>query len=275
MGKKIDATGWKMWEHGVPDSRLTVIKEYGRNKYGECLWECECSCGSGKKVIARIRDLKSGNTKSCGCIVKEKTSQMFTKHGDSNSRLYKVWKSMIKRTINPKDENYKYYGEKGIKVCDEWLNYINFKNWAIKEGYDANAPYGEYTLERKEVKGDYCPENCKWATMKEQANNKTNSVFVTFNNETHTYAEWDNILGFNRGTTESRIKILGWEVERALTTKLIHGKHIKCEDKIFPSIKKCAEYYHINYSTMKSWLNNNNPMPQEWENKGLSYFKEE
>lgn len=275
MGKKINVTGWKMWEHGVPDSRLTVIKEHGKNKYGEYLWECECNCGSGIIVVCRAQDLKSGNTKSCGCLARETARKNFIKHGDSKSRLYVVWKAIIKRTSNPNDSCYKYYGGRGIGVCNEWLNYENFRKWAYESGYKSNAHFGECTIERIDVNKGYEPDNCCWVSMKEQANNKRNNVIVAFNGESHTYSEWDNIMGFPRGTVEGRLNRLKWNVNDALTKKVHNGKYTICEGKIFPTIKKCAEYYEINYPTMKSWLNGCNKMPKEWVEKGLAFYTQD
>ena len=270
MGKKIDATGWKMWEHGVPDSRLTVVREYGKDKYGSWLWESKCSCGSEKIVIAHIKDLKSGNTKSCGCLNKERIKQSRTKHGDSNSRLYRVWIKILSRVNNPKDKNYNDYGGRGIVVCNEWLDYSSFREWAISTGYNYDAPQGQYTIERIDVNGNYCPENCRWATQLEQANNKRNSAFLSFNGETHTIAEWSRILNMPSGAIENRIANLHWDVEKALTTPVHNGKFVKCEEKVFDTIKECAEFYGIKYSTLKSWLNEVNPMPDEWKEKGLT-----
>lgn len=135
------------------------------------------------------------------------------KHGGNGTRLYQIWKSMRERCTCPHSNRFQHYGGKGIKVCSEWDDYTKFREWAYQNGYDDTL-----TIDRIELDKDYCPENCRWATYTEQANNKSNSVHVTFNGETHTYAEWGRILKIEAKTIQSRIKYRGWSVEKALTT---------------------------------------------------------
>lgn len=150
--------------------RLTVLSRT-RNHGSRACWICRCDCG--KTVIAETADLKSGNTKSCGCFHREQLAERSVKHKESNSRLYGVWLTMKKRCYNPSSTSYKYYGGRGIKVCDEWeTDYFSFRNWAIANGYDKNAPRGKCTLDRINVNGNYEPDNCRWVSMKEQSANK-------------------------------------------------------------------------------------------------------
>lgn len=138
-------------------------------------WECKCDCGNITVVTGS--NLTSGHTKSCGCLNSKMTSErnkvIMVVHGGVNDRLYEVWGSMKKRCNNPNDKSYKNYGGRGIKVCKEWdENYLSFKKWAYKNGYDENAPHGECTIDRIDVNGNYEPNNCRWISNAEQQKNK-------------------------------------------------------------------------------------------------------
>lgn len=142
-------------------------------------WECKCDCGNIAVVTGS--NLASGHTKSCGCLNSKMTSErnkvIMVVHGGINDRLYEVWGSMKKRCNNPNDKSYKNYGGRGIKVCKEWNeNYLSFKKWAYKNGYDENAPHGECTIDRINVNGNYEPNNCRWISNAEQQKNKRKSA---------------------------------------------------------------------------------------------------
>lgn len=112
---------------------------------------------------------------------------------------YPSWHSMLDRCENPNVENYPLYGGRGIKVCAEWHDIQEFEKWTEQTGYESGL-----TLDRIDVNGDYCPNNCRWATRKEQANNRRNTLYITFLGETHTLSEWAEMLGVNRSTLSSR-----------------------------------------------------------------------
>lgn len=142
---------------------------------------------------------------------------MNKKHGLSHTRIDCVYKSMKARCYNASNSRYMNYGARGIKVCDEWLNNKNsFFEWAANNGYDPNALRGKNTLDRIDVNGDYCPENCRFVDMEIQNNNRRNNHLISYNGETHTIREWEKIKGINSGTLWNRIMILNWDVERAL-----------------------------------------------------------
>jgi hypothetical protein len=113
---------------------------------------------------------------------------------------------------------YKYYGAKGIKVCDEWNSFPAFRDWAYANGYDENAPKGQCTLDRINGDKNYSPDNCRWVTHKEQVRNTNANHFVTYHGETMTIAELSEITGIPYNRLQPRIKALGWSAEKAVST---------------------------------------------------------
>lgn len=166
MGKLIDLTGQKF-------GRLVVVERYGICRKGQdAKWLCSCECGG--VAIATGKNLRRGNTQSCGCYKRERTSEEKRKHGLSlqKERLYYVWVGMRQRCLNANYKQYKDYGGRGISYCKEWDDYNNFRMWALANGYDDKAPFGKCTLDRIDVNGNYEPSNCRWVDMKIQNNNK-------------------------------------------------------------------------------------------------------
>lgn len=151
-----------------------------------------CDCGTEKL----IRNDRFPDVTSCNCLRKNPCGISSADY----ERLYGVWRNMVSRCYDKNSERYYAYGEKGITVCREWLdNFREFAIWAVKNGWKVGL-----SIERKDVTGNYCPENCTFITMKEQARNKTSNVLITHNGETHCVVEWCEILGIKKPKTVYR-----------------------------------------------------------------------
>jgi hypothetical protein len=166
---------------GIRFGRLTAVKR--TNAHGNAMWFCECDCGATCATYATY--LLSGKKKSCGCLEEENRRTIWkyshggraARYGDRsrrlNERLYNVWNGMKSRCYNQNTACYKNYGGRGITVCEEWKHdFPAFQKWATENGYDANAPYGECTIDRIDVNGNYEPSNCRWVSMDVQRENK-------------------------------------------------------------------------------------------------------
>lgn len=183
----IDLTGKRF-------GRLTVNKLL-KTENNVAVWECKCDCGT--LTTASTYLLTSGKKKSCGCL-KNEVIQKGTnlKHGKHNERLYKTWCGIKARTSNPNEKSYKNYGARGVKVCKEWKeSFESFYRWSLSNGYCEDL-----TIDRIDVNGDYCPENCRWATKTEQQRNKRNTIKVTLFGIEKPLAEWCEILNIKYRT---------------------------------------------------------------------------
>lgn len=156
--------------------RLLVVCEAGRTKQKGLLWECQCDCG--KKVVVSGNSLMMGKTKSCGCLQRERSLKTHTKHGMTGTLFHTTWKNIRERCSNTKIPAYAYYGGRGIKVCNRWLDFANFKNDMYDSYTKHKAKYQTTTIERMNNDGNYCPKNCCWATRKEQVANRRPSFLM-------------------------------------------------------------------------------------------------
>lgn len=181
-------------------NRLTVIRFLDKEERSsrQHNWLCKCDCGNYVKADASC--LKMGTQKSCGCLkeeAKQRIGEVNRKYKHSNKRLYSVYMAVKDRCYNEKCRSYPNYGGRGIKMWPGWLGengYDAFAEWAFAIGYDPDAPRGECTLDRIDVNGDYCPENCHFIPNQEQQNNRRDNVVFEYNGETHTMTEWSRIL---------------------------------------------------------------------------------
>lgn len=201
MPKFIDLTGERFF-------CLKVIQRYKDHDgyHNHTYWQCKCDCG--KMAIVASEHLRSGRIKSCGCW----RDMMAVTHGQSKSKLYRVWRGIIERTTYKKCEAYKFYGARGIKMCKEWRqSFEAFFEWARSNGYEEGL-----TIDRIDSNGNYEPSNCRWIGMKAQQNNRTNNHLIECNGVTHTMSEWSDILDIKYSTLSMRLNTYGWSVERAL-----------------------------------------------------------
>ena len=141
-------------------------------------------------------------------------------HHMTNTRLFNVWQNIKRRCYTKTNPSYKYYGACGVQICDEWrYSFQKFYDWAIKNGYDENAPKGQCTLDRIDTNGNYEPNNCRWVSMKVQNLNRKANVVLEYNGKKQTLKEWSIELEINYCTLLYRLR-RGWSVERALTERM-------------------------------------------------------
>jgi hypothetical protein len=183
----IDLTGQRF-------GRLVVLSRGPNNKTNHVMWRCRCDCG---KEIMVFSGVLRKSVRSCGCAAAEKARMRLTKHGallyQKRDILYGKWQRMKSRCYRPADPKYKNYGARGITMCKEWKNDFGcFREWAIKNGYKPGL-----TIERIDVNGNYCPSNCKWIPMEEQAYNKTNTVYLTIDGQKLPLIKWAKKLNID------------------------------------------------------------------------------
>ena len=218
MGKRVDLTGrhFGRW-------LVIGINEYETSRGRGTYWNCACEC-ENKSVVSSYA-LTHGLSKSCGCFKREKARPpVIVSHGQSNTRLYQIWKDMKGRCNRPTSARFYTHGARGISVCDEWMAFEPFYKWAISNGYREDL-----TIDRIDNDGNYCPENCRWATPEEQGNNRRTNCFVEYNGKRLTIAELARLADININTLRQRLR-RGVSVSDAINKKrykkgeLKHGK---------------------------------------------------
>lgn len=237
---------------GLQFGRLTAtgVIEYRLKSdgYKTPFVECICSCGNCQFV--NYYSAKRGDKKSCGCLQQENRKLMHIKHGGTHTRLYRIWKGLFQRCFNTNCREYKWYGAKGIKICDEWKNDFSiFREWALANGYS-----DELTIDRIDTNGDYEPNNCRWTDWLTQQNNRSSNRFYTHNGMTKTIAEWAREYGIPECNLITRMK-KGWDFEDALTRPKVDNV-IKMEGQ---------KYHHL--TVIKRV-----PKPQDIKSGGAYYL---
>lgn len=199
-------------------NRLTVQEYSHTDKHHKKHYKCLCDCG--KTVTVRADKLKNNHTKSCGCQKIESTSKLMketkTIHGFSNTKIYQAYKNIKTRCYVESSIGFKNYGGRGIKMCEEWKNdFMSFYNWSINNGFKEGLE-----IDRIDVNKDYKPSNCRWVTRETQANNKRNTIYLTYNNEVKNLKQWSEDVGIPVRVLRSRYKEK-WDTEKILTTPYI------------------------------------------------------
>lgn len=204
MGNYIDITGKQY-------GKLTVV-EFAYKKGSRTYWRCSCECGND--IIVRSDSIKNGHAKSCGCLKIEKlrNNPPHYIHGQRHTRVYRIWSEMLTRCYNKNIKGYSNYGRRGIFVCEQWHDFKNFYDWAMANGYTDRL-----TIDRIDNNGSYCPENCRWATQKQQSNNRRTNQFYIVANEKLTIAQIAEKYCIDYKLLWNRLK-KNWDIEKAIDT---------------------------------------------------------
>lgn len=204
---------------GQTFGRLTVISESPKVKR-RIAWLCQCSCGN--TIISTTHDLRNGDTRSCGCLKHDIRSGQT--HGDCKSAEYRAWMAMKDRCSNPNHVSNKPYHDRGIAVCEKWIH--SYENFLEDMG---RKPNPKMTLDRIDNDGNYNPDNCRWATIKQQNNNSRHCRIIEYKGERRSMSQWADLYNITSSLLRGRIDKGGWDIEKALLTpvKITNKNRIK------------------------------------------------
>lgn len=200
---------------GKKFNKLLVLERVENDKKGRVMYKCKCDCGNFK--IIRSSSIISGNTKSCGCAKGRKNNNPYY-----GTRLYSIWSNMKNRCMNPKYKKFNDYGGRGINVCNKWLKFEYFKNWALSNGYADNLQ-----IDRIDNNKGYNPNNCRFITPKLNSSNKRNNLIYEYNNQIKTLKQWSESLNIDYLLLYNRIILRNWSFEKAITTPKIENRRNK------------------------------------------------
>lgn len=204
MREKVNDNKWIGQKYG----RLTVTGFVHKGK--KWYWECTCECGNS--IITQAYLVRNGHTSSCGCLQRERASEASLVHGQTNSRLYRIYNGMKNRCYNQKQQSYENYGGRGITICEEWLeSFTAFEEWSLSHGYA-----DDLSIDRIDNNGDYSPKNCRWVTRTEQNENTRRNHLVTIGDRTQPLSAWVRERGLNYHTVSFRIHQKHMSPEQAL-----------------------------------------------------------
>ncbi len=210
--EKIEFKGIKKDLTGNRYGKLLVLR-YSHTKGENRYWECICDCGNTHFICTGSLNF---GTKSCGCLVKERPNSNKSIH----KRLAKIYSGMKTRCYNENAANYSNYGERGIKICKEWLqDFKIFHEWAMNNGYDEKL-----TIDRKDVNGNYEPSNCRWATQSEQNNNRRNSLYYEYEGVKRTIGEWSEILNIKPDSLKVHFERLKYTATKSQMEQYFLGR---------------------------------------------------
>lgn len=224
----------------------------GPYRKGRCTWWV-CACNCGREVRVRGHSLQSGDTKSCGCFAKAQTALRSTTHGMSKTAIYRTWRCMLSRCYYVKDKCYNIYGGRGVVVCNRWKD--SFENFYADMG---DRPSNRHSLDRIDSNGNYCPENCRWATPIEQANNRRNTIRVCIDGVSKSLVDWAEFYGTRLDTIITRIH-RGWPLEEAVCgrsrkKRSCHTNRYLVNDE-YLSVVEASNRYDMPPQTVRERLN--------------------
>lgn len=232
---------------GEKKNHLTAI-QFVERCGDKTLWLFKCDCGN--EIVRNHRDVFSEHIKDCGCMRSQRNAQRATKHGCLNkksnkTRLYNIWIGVKRRSTyhEKKTHHTEGYYDRGITICNEWLSFENFKNWALSNGYTDSL-----TIDRIDVNGNYCPENCRWVSFKVQANNRRSNKLVEYNGETHTVSEWADKIGMKRKILENRLR--KYTIEKAFNMPVRPHNVLITYNGETHNIKEWAEIKGLSYTAL-------------------------